>query len=70
MVFKEIVLQTSEIGNVFLFSLIHNNIFVYKTVLILSFKDLEVRCATVSKIKELGFKYFLHDIKGSEDIIK
>ncbi|KAL5242435.1 hypothetical protein ACI65C_009845 [Semiaphis heraclei] len=32
--------------------------------------DLEVRCAKVSKIKELGFKYFLHDIKGSEDIIK
>ncbi|XP_050056605.1 serine/threonine-protein kinase 19-like isoform X2 [Aphis gossypii] len=31
--------------------------------------DLEVRCAKVSKIKELGFKYFLHEIKGSEDII-
>lgn len=31
--------------------------------------DLEVRCANVSKIKEFGFKYFLHDIKGSEDII-
>ncbi|VVC45137.1 Serine-threonine protein kinase 19 [Cinara cedri] len=31
--------------------------------------DLEVRCAKVSKIKEFGFKYFLHAIKGSEDII-
>jgi len=30
--------------------------------------DLEFRCAKVSKIKELGFKYFLHDIKGSKDI--
>ncbi|XP_025410068.1 serine/threonine-protein kinase 19-like isoform X2 [Sipha flava] len=31
--------------------------------------DLEARCAKVSKINELGFKYFLHDIKGSNDIV-
>lgn len=32
------------------------------------FQDLEVRCAKAAKIKEFGFKYFLHDIKGSNDI--
>uniref|UniRef100_A0A2H8TPL8 Serine/threonine-protein kinase 19 n=1 Tax=Melanaphis sacchari TaxID=742174 RepID=A0A2H8TPL8_9HEMI len=32
--------------------------------------DLEVRCAKVPKIKQLGFKYLLHEIKGSKDIIK
>ncbi|XP_050428253.1 serine/threonine-protein kinase 19-like isoform X2 [Adelges cooleyi] len=30
--------------------------------------DLEYRCAKVPKLKEFGFKYFLHDIKGSNDI--
>ncbi|XP_050534848.1 serine/threonine-protein kinase 19-like [Daktulosphaira vitifoliae] len=31
-------------------------------------KNLEVRCSKVPKLRDFGYKYFLHDIKGSEDV--